>query len=77
MHVTATDLHDEQAIQALEGHRAVHVEEVGGEHRRCLGVLELQPGRVGLPFRRRGNLQGLEDPADRGCADPVIMMPYS
>jgi hypothetical protein len=50
VHVTATDLQDEQAIQALEGHRAVHVEEVGGEHRRCLSVQELQPGRVGAPF---------------------------
>jgi transposase InsO family protein len=71
VHVTATDLHDEQAIQAMEGRRAVHVDEVGGEHRRCLGVQELQPGRVGPAFRRRGNLQGLEDPADRRCADPV------
>jgi hypothetical protein len=71
VHVTATDFHDEHAVQPLQGHRAVYVEEVGGEHRRCLGVQEQQPGRVGLAFRRRGNLQGLEDPADRRCADPV------
>src|SRR5512140_2480148 len=38
VHVAAADLHDEQAVQAPEGHRAVHVEEIGGEHRRCLGV---------------------------------------
>src|SRR5439155_5867703 len=34
VHVTGADLHDEQAVQAPQGHRAVHVEEVGGEHRR-------------------------------------------
>jgi hypothetical protein len=56
VHLTTTDLHDEQAVQAVEGHRAVHVEEVGGEHRRCLAVQELPPGRVGAPFRRRRNL---------------------
>ena len=71
VHVTAADLHDEQAIQALKGHRAIHVEEVGGEHCRCLGLQELPPSYVGLPFRCRGNLQGLQDPADGGCADPV------
>jgi hypothetical protein len=65
VHVTAADLHDEQAVQALESHRAVHVEEVGGQHGRCLSAQELPPGRVGLPFRRGGN------PADRRCADPV------
>ncbi len=32
---------------------------------------ELPPRHVGAPLRRRGNLQGLEDPADRGRADPV------
>jgi hypothetical protein len=71
VHAAAADLHDEQAVQALQGHRAVYVEEVGGEHRRCLGVQELPPAGVGLPFRCRGNLQGLEDSADRGRADPV------
>jgi hypothetical protein len=30
------------------------VEEVGGEHRRCLGVQELPSGRVGAPVRCRG-----------------------
>ncbi len=71
VHVTAADFHDEQAVQAPERLRAVHVEEIGGEHRRCLGVHELPPGRVGVPLRRRGDLQGLEDPADSRCADPV------
>jgi hypothetical protein len=38
VHVAAAYLDDEQAVQALQGRRAVHVEEVGGEHRGCLGV---------------------------------------
>ena len=71
VHVTGADLHDEQAVQAPQGHRAVHVEEIGGEHRGCLRVQELPPRRAGAPFRCRGNLPGLEDPADGGCADPV------
>ena len=71
VHITGADLDHEQAVQALEGHRAVDVEEIGGEHRRCLGVQELPPGRVGVPLRCRRDLQRLEDPADRGCADPV------
>ncbi len=71
VHVTAAYLYDEQAVQARQGHRAIHVEEVRGEHRRCLGMQELPPCRVGAPFRCRGNLQRLEDPADRGRADQV------
>ena len=71
VHVARADLNHEQAVQALEGYCAADVEEVGGEHRRCLGVQELQPGRIGMPFRRRGDLQGLEDPADGGRADLV------
>jgi len=71
VHVAGTDLHDEQAVQALQGHRAVHVKEVGGQHRRGLEVQELPPGRIGAPLRRRRDLQGFEDPADRGGADTV------
>ena len=59
VHVTAACLHDEQAIPALQGHSAVDVEEVRGEHRRGLRVQELPPGRVGMPFRCRRDLQGL------------------
>jgi hypothetical protein len=47
------------------------VEEIGGEHRGGLGMQELPPGRVSVPLRCRGDLQGLEDPADGGCADLV------
>ena len=32
---------------------------------------ELPPRRVRVPLRCRGNIQGLQDPADGGCADPV------
>src|SRR6266550_9246836 len=52
-------------IQTLEGYCAVHVKEVGGEHSGGLCVQELPPGGVGVPFRRRGDLQCFEDPADR------------
>jgi len=69
--VAAADFDDEQAVQALEGNCAVDVEEVGGEHRRCLGMQKRPPGRVGAPFRCRWDLQGLEDPADGGCANLV------
>ena len=71
MHVAAACLDDEQAVQAPESHRAVHVEEIGGEQRRCLHVQELPPGRAGAPCRCRRELQRPEDPADGGCADPV------
>jgi hypothetical protein len=71
MHGPGADLDHEEAVQALEGHRAVHMEEVGREHRGCLRVQELPPGRVGMPHGCRRDFQGLEDPADGGCADPV------
>jgi len=32
---------------------------------------ELPPGRVGAPLGRRRDLQRLQDPADRRCADPM------
>jgi hypothetical protein len=41
--VTGASLDDEQAVQPPEGHCAVHVEEVGGEHGRGLRVQELPP----------------------------------
>ena len=52
MNVAGADFDDEQAVQALQRQRAVDVEEIGGEHGRRLGVQELPPGRVGVPFRR-------------------------
>jgi len=56
VHVAGADFDDEQAIQAAEGNRAVHVEEIGGEHRHGLGVQELPPGRVSVPLRCRRDL---------------------
>jgi len=69
--VSATDLHDEQAVQASQGHRAVHMEEIGGEHRRSLRMQEFPPRRIGAPLRRWRDLQRLQHPADGGRADPV------
>ena len=59
VHKTAAYLDDEQAVQPLQGHRAVDVEEVGGTHRRCLGVQELPPRGAGAPLRCRGDLRAL------------------
>jgi hypothetical protein len=46
VHIAGTDLDHEQAVQALERHGAVHVEEVRDEHGRCLGAQELPPRGV-------------------------------
>ncbi len=66
-----TDLDDEEAVQTPQRHRAVHVEDVHGQHRRRLRTQELPPRRVGLPPGRRWQPEGLQDPADRGGAHPV------
>jgi hypothetical protein len=71
VHVAGAGLHDERAVQALEGDRAVHVEEVDRKYRRGLGVQKRPPRGVGAPLGRWRDLQRFEDPADRGCADPV------
>jgi hypothetical protein len=71
MRAPGADLHHEEAVQALESHCAVHMEEVGGKHGRGLDVQELSPRRVGAPRRRRRYLQRLDNPPDRGRADRV------
>jgi ABC-type branched-subunit amino acid transport system ATPase component len=71
VHVTAAEFDHEQAVQPLERHCAVHMEEVGGQHRRGLYVQELPPGPIGASPGSRRDPQRLEDPADRGRADPV------
>jgi len=71
MHIAGADLDHEEAVQALQGHRAVHVEEIGSEQRRGLRVQELAPRGVGVPLGCRGDVERFEDPADRGCANPV------
>ncbi|MGH3767706.1 MAG: hypothetical protein ACRDS0_31075 [Pseudonocardiaceae bacterium] len=47
------------------------MEEVAGQHRRCLGAHELPPCGVGLSLGCWRDPQGLEDSADRRDADPV------
>ena len=37
VHAAADDLQDEEDVQALEGERAVDVEEIAGEHGGCPG----------------------------------------
>jgi hypothetical protein len=86
VHIAGADFHEEQAVQALEGHRVVHTREVGGQHscdlrgRNCRQV-------VSVPRRRGRDLQGLEDPPDCGCAnlvteleqlalDPLVPQPW-
>jgi hypothetical protein len=71
VNVAGADLHHKQDVQALEGDRAVHVEEVGGEHRCGLRVQEQAPCRVGAPLRCRRDRQNFEDPADGGGVDPM------
>jgi hypothetical protein len=53
VHVAGADLDDEEAVQALQGHCAVHVEEVRRERRRGLCAQEVAPGLIGVPLRRR------------------------
>jgi len=52
MHMPGAALDHEQAVQALQGHRAVHVEEVGRKHRRGFRAQEIPPRRVDAPTRR-------------------------
>jgi hypothetical protein len=63
VYVSGADFDDEEAVQALEYYSAVHVKEVGGKHGRGLRMQELPPGRGGLPFWCRWDLQSLEDAA--------------
>ena len=46
MHIPGADLDHEEAVQALQGDRAVHVEEVGRKHRRCLHACLLPSGHL-------------------------------
>ena len=64
MHEPGVDLDHEESLQAPQGHRAVHVEEVGRKHRRGLRAQEIPPRRVDAPPRRRRDLQRFENPAD-------------
>jgi hypothetical protein len=69
--VAVADVEDEQDVEPPQGHRAVDVEEIDGEHAGGLGAQELPPAGVGVPRWRRWDVVALEDPADRRGADPV------
>jgi hypothetical protein len=45
MNMTGADLEHEEYVQAAQGHRAVHREEVARQYRRGLGSQELPPLR--------------------------------
>jgi hypothetical protein len=61
----------EEHVDSLERDRAVHMEEIAGQHGRGLGAQELPPGRVGVPDRRWRDARPLQDAADRGGSDTV------
>jgi hypothetical protein len=69
--VAVADFQDEEDVDPLQGHGAVDVEEVHGQHGRGLRPQEPSPRRIGRPQRRRGYPPQLEDPADRGGADAM------
>jgi hypothetical protein len=71
VHLPAADLDDEEHVQALEGERAVQVEEMISAHRGCLGGKEPPPRGVVAACRHRYYVQPFEDPADRGRTDAV------
>jgi hypothetical protein len=64
VHVAAANLEGEEHVDPLQGHSAVDVEEVHGQHGRGLRSQEPTPGRVGRPKRCRRNSPPFEDPAD-------------
>jgi hypothetical protein len=71
VHVAAAGFQDEKQYRRWSVTAQSTWKKAGGQHRRGLRVQELPPGGVGLPFGCREDLERLEDPADRGGADPV------
>jgi hypothetical protein len=66
MYRSAGQLQDEEHIDPLKRHHAVHVEEVAGQQGRRLRAQKLPPGRVGAPGRCWRYPQPLHHTADRG-----------
>jgi hypothetical protein len=58
VYVAAAEFQGEEDVDPLERHRAVHVEEVHGQHGRGLGPQEPSPCRIGGPGGCRGYPQG-------------------
>jgi len=71
VHVAVADLHREQHVDPPQRDRAVHVEEIHGQHARGLGAQEPSPGRIGRPRRRRWYPPALEDSAYCRGSDAV------
>ncbi|MGC5023023.1 hypothetical protein [Micromonospora sp. DT47] len=71
VHVAGADLEDEEHVQALQRERAVHMEEVAGEHRGSLRAQESPPCGAVTAYRRWWYPQLFEDLADGGGADAV------
>src|SRR3989442_8254549 len=71
VNVTGAHLKDEEYVEALQGERAIDVEEVTGQQCGGLHGQEPSPGGVVTTYRCRWDAEALEDPADRGCPDPV------
>ena len=69
--VAIADLECDQDVEPPQCCRAVHVEEVDGQHAGGLGAQELPPTGVGMPGRCRWDPVALEDPSDRRGADAV------
>ena len=59
------DLEQERDVEPLEGHAAVDVEEVDGQHAGGLGAREPPPAGVVVPGWCRWDPVLLEDPANR------------
>lgn len=68
--VAGADLDHEEHLDPTQGHRAVDVEEIAGQHRGGLGTRELPPRRAAAPWRGR-DPKPPQYPPHRGCTDPV------
>ena len=71
VYVSGMDLNHEEHVDPLQRDRAVDVEEIAGQRRRGLGAEKLSPGRAVCSDGGRRYSERLEDPADRGGADPA------
>ena len=71
VYVPAADLQHKKHVPAVEGERAVHLEEVARRQGLRLCSEELTPGAVVTALRRRWYAQAVEDTTDCGGADPV------
>ena len=71
VHVAAADFQHEEDIDPLERQRAVHMEEIHGQHRRGLRPQKMPPGRIGVSGWCWRYPLAFENPPDRRCADTM------